>query len=66
VFEINPRHKINTGMAGLPEGDPRFSLVAEQLYANTLLTEGLHPDPVSMVGRIQDLIASALGERPES
>jgi molecular chaperone HtpG len=66
VFEINPRHKIILGLASLSNGDPRFSLVGEQLFANTLLTEGLHPDPVSMVGRIQELIASALGEQPES
>jgi hypothetical protein len=39
-------------------------LVAEQIYENTLLIEGLHPDPVSMIGRIQDLIARALGDDP--
>lgn len=62
VLELNPRHKIIQGLAKLPEGDPRFNLVAEQIYENTLLIEGLHPDPVSMIGRIQDLIANALGE----
>ena len=62
VLELNPRHKIIRGLAKLPEGDPKFSLVAEQIYENTLLIEGLHPDPVSMVGRIQDLIANTLGE----
>jgi molecular chaperone HtpG len=53
-------------LASLPEGDPKFALAAEQIYENTLLIEGLHPDPVSMVGRIQDLIASALGEETGS
>ena len=62
VLELNPRHKIIQGLAGLPEGDPKFDLIAEQIYENTLLIEGLHPDPVSMVGRIQDLIAKMLGE----
>lgn len=62
VLELNPRHKIIRGLANLPENDPKFKLVAEQIYENTLLIEGLHPDPVSMVGRIQDLIANALGE----
>lgn len=62
VLELNPRHKIIRGLAKLPEGDPKFNMVAEQIYENTLLIEGLHPDPVSMVGRIQDLIANALGE----
>ncbi len=65
VLELNPRHPIVTGLAALPEGDTRFSLITEQVFENTLLIEGLHPDPVSMVGRIQDLIASALGEKPE-
>jgi molecular chaperone HtpG len=62
VLELNPNHKIILGLTKLPEGDPRFNLVAEQIYENTLLIEGLHPDPVSMVGRIQDLIAKTLEE----
>jgi molecular chaperone HtpG len=62
VLELNPHHKIIRGLAELPEGDPKFDLIAEQIYENTLLIEGLHPDPVSMVGRIQDLIAKTLGE----
>jgi molecular chaperone HtpG len=62
VLELNPNHQIIRGLAKLPEGDPKFSLIAEQIYENTLLIEGLHPDPVSMVGRIQDLIANALDQ----
>jgi molecular chaperone HtpG len=66
ILEINPHHPILTGMAELTEDDPRFLLMAEQIYENALLVEGLHPDPVSMVGRIQDLMAQALskGENP--
>lgn len=64
VLELNPRHQIMTGLADLPEGDPKFALIAEQIYENTLLIEGIHPNPVSMVGRIQDLIASALDQKP--
>lgn len=62
VLEINPRHRIVKGLASLPENDPRFGLIAEQLFEDALLVEGLHPDPVSMVGRIQDLIAEVLGK----
>jgi len=51
VLELNPRHSIMAGLAELPEGDPRFSLITEQVFENTLLIEGLHPDPVSMVAR---------------
>ncbi|MDY6846519.1 MAG: molecular chaperone HtpG [Chloroflexota bacterium] len=62
VLELNPNHKIILGLAKLPEGDPKFDLIAEQIYENTLLVEGLHPDPASMVSRIHDLIVSTLDE----
>jgi molecular chaperone HtpG len=66
VLELNPKHPILRRMAALRPADPKFDLAAEQLFENALLVEGLHPDPVSMVGRIQDLIASALGDGEES
>ena len=62
VLELNPKHPIMVKLAKLRSLDPKFDLVAEQVYENTLLVEGLHPDPVSMVSRIQDLMTSALGE----
>ena len=62
VLELNPKHGIIAGLAHLPEGDPRFDLIAEQVYEDALLVEGLHPDPVSMVGRIQELIAEILSK----
>jgi molecular chaperone HtpG len=65
VLEINPRHPIMKRLADLPVDDARFDLVVEQVYENTLLIEGLHPDPVSMVGRIQELIVSALDKGAE-
>lgn len=65
VLEINPHHKIIAGMGALPAGDPKFALIAEQIFENALLIEGLHPNPVSMVERIQDLIANVLGDPPE-
>jgi len=66
VLELNPRHPIIRGLAVLPEGDSRFLMIAEQVFENALLVEGLHPDPASMVSRIQDLMASALEKTPES
>jgi len=62
VLELNPKHPLMTRLAALHPADPRFDLVAEQVFENTLLVEGLHPDPVSMVARIQDLMTSALGD----
>jgi molecular chaperone HtpG len=66
VLELNPRHRIVMGLASLPDDDSRFALVAEQVFENALLIEGLHKDPVSMVGRIQTLIINVLGDDPES
>ena len=66
VLELNPRHPIVLGLAALPEGDYRFGLVAEQVFENALLIEGLHPDPVSMVGRIQELITQTLEKGSDS
>ena len=62
VLELNPRHPIMAGLAHLSEDDPRFGLIAEQVFEDALLIEGLHPDPVSMVSRIQDLITEILGK----
>ena len=62
VLELNPRHPIISRLAELSSESSVFDLVAEQVYENTLLVEGLHPDPVGMVGRIQDLMNRVLGD----
>jgi len=62
VLELNHHHPILKRLADLPDGDPKFDLIATQLYENALLIEGLHPDPVSMISRIQVLMTEALGE----
>ena len=36
--------------------------IIEQIYDSALLIEGLHPDPSSMLPRIQDLMEKALIE----
>ncbi len=66
VLELNPNHRIVLGLADLPDDDGRFDLVAEQVFENALLIEGLHKDPVSMVERIQELMVNVLGDEPES
>jgi molecular chaperone HtpG len=60
VLEINPRHALMARLSALPADDPRAALVIEQLYEDALLIEGIHPDPASMIGRIQELMAKAL------
>ena len=61
VLELNPRHAILLRLNALPADDPRSELVIEQLYEDALLIEGLHPDPASMITRIQKLIEASLG-----
>jgi Molecular chaperone, HSP90 family len=63
ILEINPRHAIIKQMNHLPEDNPLGDLVIDQIYENALLSEGLHPDPASMISRIQQFIEAALAER---
>jgi HSP90 family molecular chaperone len=60
VLEINPNHAILKRMSSLPADDPLNELVIEQVYEDALLIEGLHPDPASMINRIQRLLEAAL------
>lgn len=60
VLEINPRHPIIIQLSSLAEDSEISSLIIEQIYENALLIEGLHPDPASMISRIQELMQAAL------
>jgi HSP90 family molecular chaperone len=60
VLEINPNHAIMKRLSSLPAEDPLNELVVEQVYEDALLIEGLHPDPASMISRIQRLLEAAL------
>jgi len=60
VMEINPKHPIVAGLQALPEDSPLAKLVIEQVYEDALLIEGMHPDPASMVQRIQKLMEEVL------
>lgn len=60
ILELNPRHPILVRLAALPDDDPLNDLLVDQIYEDTLLIEGLHPDPASMVKRIQRLMEAAL------
>jgi molecular chaperone HtpG len=60
VLELNPRHPILGRLAGLAEDAPLSKAIIEQIYESALLVEGLHPDPASMIGRIQQIIEAAL------
>lgn len=60
VLELNPRHPILVRLGGLSTEDERSALIIDQIYENALLIEGLHPDPASMILRIQKLMETAL------
>ena len=60
ILELNPAHPILKSLLTLePESDLQ-KMVIEQILDSALLVEGLHPDPSSMVARMQDIIQAAL------
>jgi molecular chaperone HtpG len=62
ILEINPRHPLIQNLTLLVADQPNEALIdlaIEQLYDDTLLLEGLHPNPATMVPRIQTLIERA-------
>ena len=61
VLELNPSHPILVRLNQLAADDARNAMVIEQIYEDALLIEGLHPDPASMIERIQELMEQALG-----
>lgn len=61
VLELNPQHGILKRLAHQAEDALLNEMIIEQVYENALLIEGLHPDPTSMIERIQKLMEKALG-----
>lgn len=63
VLEINRGHPLIQNLAQMIEtqfASPLIDLTIEQLFENLLLLDGLHPNPVQMVPRIQDLLEQAV------
>jgi len=60
ILEINPKHPVMVGLSKLSVENQLSPMIVEQIFENTLLVEGLHPEPASMVSRIQQLIEKAL------
>jgi HSP90 family molecular chaperone len=60
VLELNPAHPILNGLARLAGDDPVGEAIINQVYESALLVEGLHPDPASMIQRIQILMEAAV------
>jgi molecular chaperone HtpG len=60
ILELNPRHPIIAKLGVLNEDNELGKEIIEQIYESALLIEGLHPDPASMLPRIQAIIEKAL------
>jgi len=60
MLDLNPRHPIIKRLNELPDDSPVAPLIITQIYEDALLIEGLHPDPASMIVRIQELMEAAL------
>jgi len=60
ILELNPSHAILKNLPAIDSDDPLQTQVIEQIYESALLIEGLHPDPSSMVPRIQHFMETVL------
>jgi molecular chaperone HtpG len=60
VLELNPTHTLIRQLQEIPLTNPLANAIIEQIYEDALLIEGLHPDPASMIQRIQQIMVTAL------
>jgi molecular chaperone HtpG len=62
ILELNPKHPLIHNLARKVETDVDSTVVdatIEQLFANQLLREGIHPNPADMITRIESLLEEA-------
>lgn len=62
VLELNPSHAVLKNLLAMTENTDLQDAVVEQIFESALLVEGLHPDPSSMVPRMQQIIEAALSK----
>lgn len=62
VLELNPSHAVLKNLLAITENTDLQDAVVEQIFDSALLVEGLHPDPSSMVPRMQQIIEAALSK----
>ncbi len=66
ILELNSKHPIINNLADLVSSDDEDGLVnasIDQIFENSLLLEGLHPNPADMVDRIQTILEAATDKR---
>ncbi|MEZ4646300.1 MAG: hypothetical protein R3E31_26850 [Chloroflexota bacterium] len=62
ILEVNRHHPLIASLARLINEEPDSPVInmsIEQLYDSALVQEGLHPNPVQMLPRIQELMMLA-------
>jgi molecular chaperone HtpG len=62
ILELNRRSPLIENLSARLSTngeDPLLQLLAEQLYENELVNEGIHPNPAGMIPRIQQLMEAA-------
>ncbi|NSW51394.1 MAG: molecular chaperone HtpG [Anaerolineae bacterium] len=60
ILEINPGHPLMKKLSEQDRNDPLAHMIIRQVYEDCLLQEGLHPDPVSMIDRIQKIMEALM------
>ena len=60
ILEINLNNELIKKIKQIAPDTPLFSMIVEQLFENAQLIEGLHPDPSSMIIRMQDIMLAAM------
>lgn len=60
ILELNPTHSILKNLLLLKDRSELQMIIIDQIYESALLVEGLHPDPASMVSRLEQIIEAAL------
>jgi molecular chaperone HtpG len=60
ILELNPRHSLLLRLQYVTDENELIDAIIEQIYEDALLIEGLHPEPASMIQRIQKLMEAAL------
>lgn len=65
ILELNPSHPVLKKLTRMEAGSDLQKMIIEQIYESALLVEGLHPDPSSIVPRVQQIIEAALSNNVE-
>jgi molecular chaperone HtpG len=69
IFEVNRQHPLIQDLARLVDRDPGNDLInlsIEQLFESALIIDGLHPNPASILPRVQRIMELAVRTTPSN